>query len=205
MAKTLLIHSSLFGEKSESLAVARAFLARQPQGAVVERALTPATVPHLDAETFAAMRQPAADLDVQQKSRLALSDALIAELEAADTIVLAVPMHNFSIPSTLKAWIDHVTRAGRTFRYGEAGPEGLLKGKKVYIFLARGGVYSGDSPVAAMDFQEPYLRTLLRFLGLDDVTVVRLEGLALGPDAAAAGRTRALAEAEGLTPVRQAA
>ena len=199
MANVLLVHSSLFGEKSESLAVARAFLARYPHSRVVERALAPAAVPHLDAATFAAMRTPPAELGADQKKLVALSDTLIDELEAADTIVLAVPMHNFSIPSTLKSWIDHVARVGRTFRYTEQGPQGLLKGKKVFIFVARGGVYSGAAPAAAFNFQEPYLRAVLGFLGLDDVTAVPVEGLAMGAEAAAAGRTRALAEAQRLT------
>lgn len=199
MAKVLLVHASLFGEKSESLALARTFLSRYPHQEVVERALTPSTAPHLDAEAFAAMRLPAAELSAQQKAQGALSDELIAELEAADTIVLAVPMYNFSIPSTFKAWIDHVVRAGRTFRYGEQGAEGLLKGKKVFAFLSRGGIYSGDSPAAAMDFQEPYLRAILRFVGLDDVTFIAVEGIALGPEAAAAGRSRGLADLERLT------
>jgi len=108
-------------------------------------------------------------------------------------------MYNFSIPSTLKAWIDHVARAGRTFRYSEQGPEGLLKGKKVFVFVSRGGLYGADSPAAAMNFQEPYLRTVLGFLGLTDVTFVAAEGIGYGPDAAAAGRAKALAEIERLT------
>ena len=199
MTNVLLVHSSLFGEKSESLAVARAYLARLPEVRVVERALSPSAVPHLEAATFAAMRTAAAELDATQKTQLALSDELVAELEAADEIVLAVPMYNFSIPSTLKAWIDHVARAGRTFRYTEQGPEGLLKGRKVIVFASRGGVYSGESPAAAFDFQEPYLRAVLGFLGLTDVTVVPVEGLAMGPDAAASGRAKALAEVDRLT------
>lgn len=198
MANVLLVHSSLFGEKSESLAVARAFLSRYPHRRVVERALAPGVVPHLDAATFAAMRTPPAELGADGKKLVAQSDTLIDELEAADTIVLAVPMYNFSIPSTLKAWIDHVARVGRTFRYTEQGPQGLLKGKKVFIFASRGGVYGSDSPAAAFNFQEPYLRAVLGFLGLDDVTVVPVEGLAMGPEAAAAARARALADAERL-------
>lgn len=199
MANVLLVHASLFGEKSESLALARTFLSRYPHRQLVERALAPANVPHLDAETFTAMRLPAAELSAAQKAQVALSDELIAELEAADTIVLAVPMYNFSIPSTLKAWIDHIARAGRTFRYGEQGPEGLLKGKKVFIFVSRGGIYSADSPAAVMNFQEPYLRAVLRFVGLDDVTFVAVEGIGLGAEAAAAGRARGLADVERLT------
>ncbi|WP_422002503.1 FMN-dependent NADH-azoreductase [Reyranella sp.] len=195
MTNVLLVHSSLFGDKSESLAVARAYVSGLPDARVTERALSPSTVPHLEASTFAAMRTPAAELDAAQKSQLALSDTLVAEVEAADTIVLAVPMYNFSIPSTLKAWIDHVARAGRTFRYTEKGPEGLLTGRKVVIFASRGGVYSSESPAAAFDFQEPYLRAVLGFLGLGDVTVVPVEGLAMGPDAAASARAKAMAEA----------
>lgn len=207
MANVLLVHSSLFGEKSESLAVARSFLSRYPHGRVVERALAPGAIPHLDAATFTAMRTPPAELTDGQKPLLALSDTLIGELEAANTIVLAVPMHNFSIPSTLKSWIDHIARAGRTFRYTEKGPQGLLTGKKVFIFVARGGVYSGAAPAAALNFQEPYLRAVLGFIGLDDVTVVPVEGLAMGPEAAAAARARAMAEAGRLAaaPVQAAA
>src|SRR5689334_16875674 len=182
MSNVLLIHSSVFGEKSQSLGLARDFLKRYPHRSVVERALTPQTMPHLDGATFAAMGAA--------PTGASLSDELIAELEAADTIVLAAPMYNFSIPSTLKAWIDHVARRGRTFRYTEKGPEGLLKGKKVFVLVARGGVYSKGAPAAAFDFQEPYLRTVLGFLGLTGVTFVHLEGLAMGPEAANANRDK---------------
>jgi FMN-dependent NADH-azoreductase len=190
MSNVLLIHSSVFGENSQSLGLARDFLKRYPHRSLVERALTPQTMPHLDGATFAAMGTP---------TGAALSDELIAELEAADTIVLAVPMYNFSIPSTLKAWIDHVARRGRTFRYTEKGPEGLLKDKKVFVLVARGGLYSKGAPAAAFDFQEPYLRTVLGFLGLTDVTFVYLEGLAMGSEAANTNRDKALAEIERLT------
>ena len=105
----------------------------------------------------------------------------------------------FFICSTLKAWIDHVARRGRTFRYTEKGPVGLLKNKKVFVLVARGGLYSKGAPAAAFDFQEPYLRTVLGFLGLTDVTFVYLEGLAMGAEAANANRDKALAEIERLT------
>jgi FMN-dependent NADH-azoreductase len=199
MSNVLLIHSSLFGENSQSLALARDFLKRYPHRSVVERALTPESIPHLDGATFAAMGTPAAEHTNDQRAATALSDELITELEAADTIVLAVPMYNFSIPSTLKAWIDHVARRGRTFRYSEKGPEGLLKGKKVFVLAARGGVYSKGAPAAAFDFQEPYLRAVLGFLGLTDVTFVHFEGLAMGAEAANTNRGKALAEIERLT------
>ena len=120
-----------------------------------------------------------------------MSDALIGELVTADVIVLAVPMHNFGIPSTLKAWIDHVVRAGRTFIYSEGGPEGLLKGKRLILVLASGGVYS-NGPAKQLDFQEPYLRAVLGFIGLTDIEVVRVEGVAMsaiGADKAVATAT----------------
>jgi FMN-dependent NADH-azoreductase len=198
MSNVLLIHSSVFGDKSQSLALARDFLKRYPHRSVVERALSPQTMPHLDGETYLAMGAPSGEHDSRQQAAVALSDTLIAELEAADTIVLAAPMYNFSIPSTLKAWIDHVARRGRTFRYTEKGPEGLLKGKKVYVLTARGGVYSNGAPAAAFDFQEPYLRAALGFLGLTDVTFVHFEGVGMGPEAAHANRSKALAEVERL-------
>jgi FMN-dependent NADH-azoreductase len=199
MSNVLLIHSSVFGEKSQSLGLARDFLKRYPHRSLVERALTSHTMPHLDGETFVAMGTDAGQHSSRQKEVVALSDELITELEAADTIVLAVPMYNFSIPSTLKAWIDHVARRGRTFRYTEKGPEGMLKNKKVFVLAARGGVYSKGSPAAAIDFQEPYLRTVLGFLGMTDVTFVHFEGLAMGPEAASANRSKALAHVERLT------
>ena len=122
-----------------------------------------------------------------------MSDALIDELFAADTIALAVPMHNFSPPSTLKAWIDHITRAGRTFSYSSNGPDGLLKGKRAILVLASGGVYS-NGPAKPFDFTEPYLRTVLGFIGITDVEVVRVEGVAnsaIGPEKAlASARTQ---------------
>ncbi|HEY3642841.1 MAG TPA: NAD(P)H-dependent oxidoreductase, partial [Xanthobacteraceae bacterium] len=142
-------------------------------------------------ETLAATATQADQRTRDQQDAAALADALIAEIEAADTIVLAAPMYNFSIPSTLKAWIDHIARAGRTFRYTAAGPEGLLKGKKVFVVTGRGGFYSGDSPARSLDFQEPYLRALLGFLGLTDVTFIHVEGLKVSPEAAASGLARA--------------
>src|SRR5215813_3454133 len=103
-------------------------------------------MPHLSLSTLAASMQPADARSATEHEAAALADRLIEEVEAANVIIIAAPMYNFSIPSTLKAWIDHVTRAGRTFRYGAAGPEGMLKGKKVFVITGRGGVYSGDSP-----------------------------------------------------------
>jgi len=204
MSNILLINSSIFGAESQSLALARELLTRFPAESVVERELTPDSMPHLTGETMAAMATPEVQRTERQKELVALSDALIEEIEAADTIVLAVPMYNFSIPSTLKAWIDHVARAGRTFRYTAAGPEGLLKGKKAYVVTARGGVYS-EGPTAFFDFHEPYLRTVLGFIGINDVRFVHLEGLKISPDAAANGLAKARAKIEILVPRRAAA
>jgi FMN-dependent NADH-azoreductase len=195
VSKLLYVSASLFGSGSKSRLIAEEFLAgwRQahPGATVVERHLEPESIPHLTQATFAAAMTPAEQRDAAQRQAAALADSLIEEIEAADTVLLAVPMYNFAIPSTFKAWIDYITRAGRTFRYGAAGSEGLLKGKKVFIVTGRGGVYTGDSPARAMDFQEPYLRGMLGFLGLDDVTFIHIEGLASGPEAATQGLERA--------------
>jgi FMN-dependent NADH-azoreductase len=197
MSQVLLIRSSLFGDQSKSSQIAGEFVAawrRAHPGAVVtERTLTPTSMPHLTLDALAALMTPAEQRTPEQADSVAFGDRLIEELEAADTIVLAAPMYNFSIPSTLKAWIDHVARAGRTFRYTASGPEGLLKGKKLFAITGRGGVYSGDSPARAFDFQEPYLRGVLGFLGLTDVSFIHVEGLKVSPEAAEAGMARARA------------
>ena len=195
MSKLLLVTSSLFGDQSKSAQIAREFVEvwrRSRPGAVVtERELTPASMPHLSLDALGALTTPAEQRTEAQAASVAFGDRLIEELEAADTVVLAAPMYNFSIPSTLKAWIDHVARAGRTFRYTAGGPEGLLKGKKVFIVTGRGGFYSGNSPAKVFDFQEPYLRGVLAFLGLDDVSFIHVEGLKVSPEAAEQGLARA--------------
>jgi FMN-dependent NADH-azoreductase len=118
---------------------------------------------------------------------------LIDELVAADIVVIAAPMINFSVSSTLKSWFDYVARAGRTFRYGEAGPQGLVTGKRVIVVSASGGIYSGEN--ASLDFQVPWLRNMLGFLGMTDVEVIRVEGTALGPQAAEQALAQAGAQA----------
>jgi len=203
MSKLLFVTSSIFGENSKSRALGREFVEawtrRHPGTRVVERDLVADSVPHVTGAVVGAAMTPAEQRSPEQAEAAALADRLIEELEAADVIVIGAPMYNFSVPSALKAWIDHVARRGRTFRYTELGPEGLLKGKKVFVMVARGGLYGKGAPAAAFDFQEPYLRTVLGFLGLTNVTFVRFEGLAMGPDAAAAHRSKALAEIERLT------
>jgi FMN-dependent NADH-azoreductase len=149
---------------------------------VVARDVGTTPPPHLDEATIGAFYTPEDARSDDQQARIAFSDELVGELEAADVIVIGAPMHNFGIPSGLKAWIDLVARVGRTFKYTENGPEGLLTGKKVYVLTARGGNYSEDSPAHAMDHQVPYLRTVLGFLGLDDVTFIHAHGVAGGED-----------------------
>lgn len=132
--------------------------------------------PHLEEVHLNSFFTPAESRTPELLEAVKHSDDAIAELQEADAIVIGVPMYNFSIHSTLKAWIDHIARAGVTFRYGENGPEGLVKGKKVYLAIATGGVYS-EGAMKAYDFTEPYLRSVLGFLGMTDVTAYRVEGV----------------------------
>jgi FMN-dependent NADH-azoreductase len=204
MASILIVDSAATGEASVSRRLTRALAdtlqRRDPAARVVRRDVGAAPVPHLGEATVPAIRAGLADTPEAERA-LALSNELIAELKAADVIVIGAPMYNFGMPSTLKAWFDHVLRAGITFRYSEAGPEGLVTGKKAIVVETRAGLYS-EGPAAAMDSQEPHLRTLLGFMGVNDVTFVRAEKLAFGPDAAAAaiaeaiGALESLAEAE---------
>jgi FMN-dependent NADH-azoreductase len=143
---------------------------------VIERNLTTDPVPHLTAERFAAFLAIPAKRTAEQRAHVAYSDMLIEELRTADDIVLGLPMYNFGIPSSLKAYIDHIARSGHTFRYTAEGPIGLLNGKRVFVAAARGGTYTGT----LKDTQTQYVRNLFGFLGLTDVTFVYAEGLALG-------------------------
>ena len=172
--------------------------ARNPGATVTVRDLAREPLPHIGDDFVAATRGPNGPQTDAQRALLARSDELVDELFAADLIVIAAPMINFTIPTSLKAWIDYVARAGRTFRYSEKGPEGLLKGKKVFVLVARGGAYKAGSPAAAFDFQEPYLRAVLGFLGITDITFIHLEQLAMGQDTATANRAKALSEIERL-------
>jgi FMN-dependent NADH-azoreductase len=163
---------------------------------IVHRDVGADPVPHLTADTTAAIRGAEAGTDAA-RAALALSDSLIAELKAADLIVIGAPMYNFGIASTLKTWFDHVLRAGITFRYSQSGPEGLVKGKKAVVIESRAGLYS-EGPSAAMDSQEPHLRTLLGFIGIADIIFVRAEKLAFGPEAAGASIAQAVEELRSL-------
>jgi FMN-dependent NADH-azoreductase len=205
----LFVSSSLFNGQSKSREIAGEFIAgwrrTHAGGRVVERALTPSNIPHLSSETLAALGKSAEARTQGERDAVFFADSLIAEVEAADTIVIAAPMYNFTIPTTLKAWIDHIARAGRTFRYTAQGPEGLLKGKKVVVVVSRGGIYTGDAPAAPMDHQEPYLRTVLGFLGLTDVSFIEVEGQAIGAEVAAKGLEAARAAAISLAALPLAA
>lgn len=195
MQNVLIVTSSALGAASASTRIANdyeALLRRaNPDLEIVRRDVGGEPIPHLTADTVGAIRG-ANDTDAQRRT-LELSDALIGELQAADLVVIASPMYNFGISSTLKAWFDHVLRAGVTFRYTENGPEGLLKGKKAVVIESRGGFYS-DGPAAVMDGQESHLRGMLGFAGIDDVTFIRAEKLAFGPDVAEASIATAVAE-----------
>jgi FMN-dependent NADH-azoreductase len=190
--KILQINSSARSSGANSTRLADAITARltgQNSGAVVDL-LDLAKTPHpvLDEAALGALFTPADLRTAEQVARVALDDALIAQLLAADVLVLGVPMYNLSVPVQLKTWIDAIARAGVTFRYTANGPEGLVKGKKVYVALARGGIYR-DTPI---DAQVPYLKNVLGFLGINDVDFIYAEGMAMGAEVA----SKAFAEVE---------
>lgn len=170
------------GANSSKLAdaISRRLKAKHPEAVLEVRDLAANPHPVLDEAALGALFTPADQRTPEQAARVALDDALIAQTQSADVIILGVPMYNFGVPVQLKTWIDAIARAGVTFRYTENGPEGLIKGKKVYLALARGGIYR-DTP---NDSQVPYLKTVLGFLGMTDIECVYAEGLAMGEEAA---------------------
>jgi FMN-dependent NADH-azoreductase len=191
--KTLLqIQTSIFSDGGESSRLAGMFVAEwrkaHATGEVIVRDIGLETVPHLTAERFQSFLAKPGDRTPEQHAVAEYSDTLIDELRRADVIVLGLPMYNFGVPSSLKAYFDHVARSGVTFRYTEKGPVGLLTGKKAYVFAARGGFYA-DTP---LDTQTAYVRDFLRFLGIDEVEFVYAEGLSMGD----ASKAQALADAE---------
>ena len=179
---------------SHSTALANDIVARvqaeTPSATLTLRDVGRTPHPVLDEVALQALFTPAASRTAEQSARVALDDALIAELKAADVVVFGVPMYNFGVPAGLKSWIDAIARAGVTFSYTDKGPVGLLTGKKVYVALTRGGVYR-DGPA---DSQVPYLKTTFAFLGMTDVQFVYAEGLAMGPDAEQKGLASARAQ-----------
>lgn len=198
MSHILHIDSSIFGADGASSTLAAEFVERvratDPAATVTRRDVGNEPPPHLDAETFSAFLTAPDERSARQQQLAQLSDDLVAELQAADTVVLGVPMYNFQVPSALKAWFDHVARAGITFRYTAEGPEGLLTGKRAFVFAARGGMYPADQ-----DTQTPYIRQFLGFLGITDVTISHAEGLAMGDEAREQGLAQARSEIRELT------
>jgi FMN-dependent NADH-azoreductase len=193
--KLLHIDSSVLGTASVSRQLSSEIVARQrvlhPGIEVLSRDLAADPVLHLSGAHLAAL-QGVSSKDELMNADLAKGNAYLDELIAADILVIGAPMYNFSIPTPLKAWIDRIAVAGKTFQYTEKGPQGLLKDKKAFIVSARGSVYAAGSPAASVEHQESYLIGLLNFLGVTDVTVVRAEGLAFGPEAKEAAIANAL-------------
>jgi FMN-dependent NADH-azoreductase len=201
MAKVLHIDSSVRSAGSLTRQLGGEFIAKLQAAdaatSVVTRDLAASPVPHLTEQMMGAYFTPAEQRNAEQAQTIKTSDALVDELLAADTIVIGAPMYNFSVTSGLKAWIDHVARAGRTFKYGASGPEGLVSGKKVYVFVATGGAYS-EGPAAAYDHVTTYLRSVLGFLGMTDVTFIVAEGVAMGEEAVAAAIAKSRARIEAI-------
>lgn len=182
MKKILHIISSPRGAASMSIKLGNAIIekiqAAYPGATVTESNLITKQFPHLEESHLAAFFTPAESRSPENLEAIRHSDEAIQEIQDADIIVIGVPFYNFGIHSTLKAWIDHIARAGVTFKYGENGPQGLITGKKVYLAIASGGIYS-DGPMQGYDFASPYLKSVLGFLGMTDVSVFRVEGASL--------------------------
>ncbi|MBY4630427.1 FMN-dependent NADH-azoreductase [Rhizobium croatiense] len=186
MSSILLLTSSPRAESlSTPIAVdlAEKLKNQKPGSVVVRRDLATNPLPHIDDLFTGAIRKPAEDRTAEEIAAVKTSDELVAELFAADTIVISTGLINFNIYSSLKTWIDNVARAGVTFKYTESGPVGLVTGKKVYVVLASGGVYS-QGPAAPLNHAVPYLKSVLGFLGITDIETIHVEGLAFGPEAA---------------------
>lgn len=191
MTNILHINSSVFGQGGQSSQMSHEFIQalrnKLEDSTLIFRDLHANPLPHLDGERFTAFVTPAEQRSKAQQAIVAESDILINELRNTDIIVLGIPLYNLGVPSTFKAYIDHIARAGETFLYTATGPEGLLSNKKVYVFAARGGQYL-NTP---MDTQTPYLRHILGLMGISDIEFIYAEGLNMGPDVA----DQALAEA----------
>ncbi|MGK8707539.1 FMN-dependent NADH-azoreductase [Metapseudomonas otitidis] len=194
MSRVLIVESSARQQGSISRQLTAEFIAQwkaaHPADEVVVRDLAQESVPHLDSDLLGGWMKPADQQNDAERAALARSNRLTEELLAADVLVLAAPMYNFGIPSTLKAWLDHVLRAGVTFKYTETGPQGLLSGKRAFVLTARGGVYAGGP----LDHQEPYLRQALAFIGIHDVIFIHAEGLNMGAEFQEKGIAQARAQ-----------
>lgn len=205
MTTLLQINASIQGENGQSSQLANRFVAawrrQHPASRVLRRDLAADPVPHLTAERFGAFLTAPEQRNDSQRAIAQYSDALIEELRKADVIVLGLPMYNFGVPSQLKAYFDHIARAGHTFNYTAQGPVGLLEGKQVYVFAARGGLYAG----APLDTQTPYVRDFLGFLGMKDIEFVFAEGLAIDAQRRDSALDAARATIDGLLEKRAAA
>jgi FMN-dependent NADH-azoreductase len=178
MSKVLLIETSPRGNESLSRKAGRLLLEQLKKKSsieLIERDLSKEPLPHVDALTISAFFTPPPQLTNEQKTALRLSDRLTEEVLSADAIIIATPMWNFGVPSSLKAWIDHIVRAGKTFQFGPNGLEGLLKGKKVYVIVSSGSVYTSGA-FQAYDVLTPYFKTVFGFMGVLDLELVRVEG-----------------------------
>ncbi|SDV01496.1 FMN-dependent NADH-azoreductase [Pseudomonas mucidolens] len=182
MSNVLIIESSARQQDSISRQLTEQFIsqwrAAHPTDQITLRDVAVNPVPHLDADLLGGWMRPAEQRNAREQASLERSNELTAELLAADVLVMAAPMYNFAIPSTLKAWLDHVLRAGVTFKYTATGPQGLLTGKRAFVLTARGGLHAG----ASSDHQEPYLRQVMGFIGIHDVAFIHAEGVNLGGD-----------------------
>ncbi len=204
MGTVLQINSSMHGEAGQSTRLADELVARlqqqNPAFKRVVRDLAGEPVPHLDANRFAAFTTPAGERDAQQQALVSQSDRLISELREAEVIVVGLPMYNFGVPSQLKAYFDHVARAGETFRYSDKGPIGLLEGKRAYVLATRGGQYAGTP----LDTQTGYVRDFLRFIGIEQVEFIYAEGLATGDENRDSALAAARSSIQALTQVNLA-
>jgi FMN-dependent NADH-azoreductase len=194
---TLLIVNSSPRSNSVSRKLTRQFAddwkARHPKGQIIERDLSDGTVPYLSESWIEAAYTPEAQRSPAQRELLALSDTLIAEIFAADVVLLGIPMHNHSVPATFKAWIDQIARVGKTFSYTDKGPKGLVpSNKKVVAVLSRGGVYAPEATPGAIDFQVSYLRQVLGLIGLTDITFVHADRQGMGGQAAQLATEKAI-------------
>jgi FMN-dependent NADH-azoreductase len=182
MTTLLQLNASLFSGNGQSTRLANQFVASwrnsNPDGTVSLRDLGEEPVPHLTAQRFGALIAKPEERTAEQQAVVEFSDALIDELKRADIIVIGLPLYNFGVPSTLKAYFDHIARAGITFRYTDKGAVGLVTSKKVYVFAARGGKYVGTP----LDTQTSYVKDFLRFIGIEDVEFVYAEGLNMGDE-----------------------
>ncbi len=194
MPKLLQLKTSLFANHGQSSQLSDAFVAAwqasRPGAQVTVRDFAVDPVPHLDGAGFQAFLSQPGARSAEQQAKIDYSDALIAELHAADVLVIGLPLYNLGVPSMLKSWIDHVARAGVTFRYTENGPQGLLFGKQAYVFATRGGRYAGT----AFDTQTGFVRNVLGFIGIRDVEFVYAEGLNMGEESKATALQAAHAE-----------